>query len=77
MLQNLLLVKELNLANSFGGISYLGFEKLTFVPIQVHMNVILSFWYVSMDDALQFALVTYIQFASLFLFESSVYATRV
>ncbi|XP_066398896.1 aminopeptidase P2-like [Miscanthus floridulus] len=33
-IENLLLVKELNLANSFGGISYLGFEKLTFVPIQ-------------------------------------------
>ncbi|RLN34885.1 uncharacterized protein C2845_PM03G23490 [Panicum miliaceum] len=34
VLQNLLLIKELNLANSFGGISYLGFERLTFVPIQ-------------------------------------------
>ncbi|KAG0542107.1 hypothetical protein BDA96_02G074900 [Sorghum bicolor] len=33
-IENLLLVKELNLANSFGGISYLGFEKLTFAPIQ-------------------------------------------
>ncbi|VAH04446.1 unnamed protein product [Triticum turgidum subsp. durum] len=33
-IENLLLVKEVNLANSFGGISYLGFEKLTFVPIQ-------------------------------------------
>nr|CAB3452317.1 unnamed protein product [Digitaria exilis] len=33
-IENLLLIKELNLANSFGGISYLGFEKLTFVPIQ-------------------------------------------
>ncbi|TVU40093.1 hypothetical protein EJB05_13542 [Eragrostis curvula] len=33
-IENLLLIKELNLANSFGGVSYLGFEKLTFVPIQ-------------------------------------------
>lgn len=33
-IENLLLVKEVNLPNSFGGISYLGFEKLTFVPIQ-------------------------------------------
>ncbi|XP_039801282.1 aminopeptidase P2 isoform X2 [Panicum virgatum] len=33
-IENLLLIKELNLANSFGGISYLGFERLTFVPIQ-------------------------------------------
>ncbi|KAL6839110.1 hypothetical protein ACP4OV_031164 [Aristida adscensionis] len=33
-IENLLLVNEVNLANSFGGISYLGFEKLTFVPIQ-------------------------------------------
>ncbi|KQK20406.1 hypothetical protein BRADI_1g54327v3 [Brachypodium distachyon] len=33
-IENLVLVKEVNLANSFGGISYLGFEKLTFVPIQ-------------------------------------------
>ncbi|CAL5076525.1 unnamed protein product [Urochloa decumbens] len=33
-IENLLLIKALNLANSFGGISYLGFEKLTFVPIQ-------------------------------------------
>ncbi|GJN09927.1 hypothetical protein PR202_ga27981 [Eleusine coracana subsp. coracana] len=33
-IENLLLIKELSLANSFGGISYLGFEKLTFVPIQ-------------------------------------------
>lgn len=38
-LQNLLLIKELNLANAFGGVSYLGFEKLTFVPIQVAMIV--------------------------------------
>ncbi|BAF21063.1 aminopeptidase P2 isoform X2 [Oryza sativa Japonica Group] len=33
-IENLLLVKEVNLPNSFGGVSYLGFEKLTFVPIQ-------------------------------------------
>ncbi|KAL5198244.1 hypothetical protein ABZP36_001756 [Zizania latifolia] len=33
-IENLLLVKEINLPNSFGGVSYLGFEKLTFVPIQ-------------------------------------------
>ena len=45
--QNLLLIKELNLANSFGGISYLGFERLTFVPIQVHTNI--SGCHVSMD----------------------------
>ncbi|EHA8588643.1 Aminopeptidase P2 [Cocos nucifera] len=31
---NLLHVKEVKLPNRFGGIGYLGFEKLTFVPIQ-------------------------------------------
>ncbi|KQK20408.1 hypothetical protein BRADI_1g54327v3 [Brachypodium distachyon] len=36
-IENLVLVKEVNLANSFGGISYLGFEKLTFVPIQSNL----------------------------------------
>jgi hypothetical protein len=34
--QNLLLVKEANVPHAYGGIEYLGFEKLTFVPIQVH-----------------------------------------
>ncbi|XP_073005199.1 aminopeptidase P2 [Typha latifolia] len=33
-IENLLLVKEVDLPNSYGGISYLGFEKLTFVPIE-------------------------------------------
>lgn len=33
--QNLLCVKEVNTPNCYGGIGYLGFEKLTFVPIQV------------------------------------------
>ncbi|RWW17992.1 hypothetical protein GW17_00018050 [Ensete ventricosum] len=33
-LQNLLIVKEAELPNYYGGIGYLGFEKLTFVPIQ-------------------------------------------
>ncbi|KAJ0982680.1 hypothetical protein J5N97_010935 [Dioscorea zingiberensis] len=33
-IENLLYVKEANLPNSYGGIRYLGFEKLTFVPIQ-------------------------------------------
>ncbi|KAJ6828090.1 putative Xaa-Pro aminopeptidase P [Iris pallida] len=33
-IENLLYVIEKNLPNSFGGVGYLGFEKLTFVPIQ-------------------------------------------
>lgn len=33
--QNLLSVKEANTPTRFGGIDYLGFEKLTFFPIQV------------------------------------------
>ncbi|XP_020096421.1 probable Xaa-Pro aminopeptidase P isoform X5 [Ananas comosus] len=33
-IENLLLVKEVDLPNSYGGIGFLGFEKLTFVPIQ-------------------------------------------
>ncbi|KAM0952039.1 putative xaa-Pro aminopeptidase [Dioscorea sansibarensis] len=33
-IENLLYVKEANVPNRFGGIGYLGFEKLTFVPIQ-------------------------------------------
>lgn len=35
-MQNLLIVKEVDTPNRFGGIGYLGFEKLTFVPIQVN-----------------------------------------
>lgn len=35
-MQNLLYVKEVNTPNRFGGIGYIGFEKLTFVPIQVY-----------------------------------------
>lgn len=34
-LQNLLYVKDVDTPNRFGGVGYLGFEKLTFVPIQV------------------------------------------
>ncbi|KAL5783684.1 hypothetical protein ACOSP7_008713 [Xanthoceras sorbifolium] len=33
-IENLLSVKEVDTPNRFGGLSYLGFEKLTFVPIQ-------------------------------------------
>lgn len=33
-IENLLYVKEVNTSNRFGGVGYLGFEKLTFVPIQ-------------------------------------------
>ncbi|KAK1258947.1 hypothetical protein QJS04_geneDACA010229 [Acorus gramineus] len=33
-IENLLCVKEVDTPNCFGGIVYLGFEKLTFVPIQ-------------------------------------------
>ncbi|PIN10226.1 Xaa-Pro aminopeptidase [Handroanthus impetiginosus] len=33
-IENLLYVKEVNTPNRFGGLEYLGFEKLTFVPIQ-------------------------------------------
>lgn len=35
LLQNLVYVKEMNTPNRFGGVEYLGFEKLSFVPIQV------------------------------------------
>lgn len=34
-MQNLIVVKEVNTPIRFGGIDYLGFEKITFVPIQV------------------------------------------
>ncbi|KAK9139784.1 hypothetical protein Scep_009465 [Stephania cephalantha] len=34
-IENLLFVNEVNTPNCYGGIGYLGFEKLTFVPIQV------------------------------------------
>ncbi|KAL5986600.1 Aminopeptidase P2 [Asimina triloba] len=33
-IENLLYIKEINTPNCFGGVGYLGFEKLTFVPIQ-------------------------------------------
>lgn len=33
-IENLLVVREVETPNRFGGITYLGFEKLTFVPIQ-------------------------------------------
>ncbi|KAF8018103.1 hypothetical protein BT93_H3107 [Corymbia citriodora subsp. variegata] len=36
-IENLLSVVEMNTPNHFGGIGYLGFEKLTFVPIQTKM----------------------------------------
>ncbi|KAK9735416.1 hypothetical protein RND81_04G204600 [Saponaria officinalis] len=36
-IENLLCVKEIATPNRFGGIGYLGFEKLTFVPIQSKM----------------------------------------
>ncbi|XP_050221362.1 aminopeptidase P2 [Mercurialis annua] len=36
-IENLLHVKEVQTPNRFGGIEYLGFEKLTFVPIQTKM----------------------------------------
>ncbi|XP_074312294.1 aminopeptidase P2 [Silene latifolia] len=36
-IENLLCVKEIATPNRFGGIGYLGFEKLTFVPIQGKM----------------------------------------
>ena len=32
--------------NSFGGVSYLGFEKLTFVPIQVYHQLDLILFFV-------------------------------
>ncbi|GLT94930.1 hypothetical protein SLE2022_126410 [Rubroshorea leprosula] len=36
-IENLLCVKEVDTPNRFGGIGYLGFEKLTFVPIQTKL----------------------------------------
>ncbi|CAA0815562.1 Metallopeptidase M24 family protein [Striga hermonthica] len=38
-IENLLYVKEINTPNRFGGVDYLGFEKLTFVPIQEHYEL--------------------------------------
>lgn len=35
VMQNLLCVKEIATPNRFGGVEFLGFEKLTFFPIQV------------------------------------------
>ncbi|KAL7610178.1 hypothetical protein Lser_V15G13430 [Lactuca serriola] len=36
-IENLLFVKEVDTPNRFGGITYIGFEKLTFVPIQTKL----------------------------------------
>ncbi|XP_027107686.1 aminopeptidase P2-like isoform X1 [Coffea arabica] len=36
-IENLLFVKELDTPNNYGGHAYLGFEKLTFVPIQTKL----------------------------------------
>lgn len=36
-IENLLVIKEADTPNRFGGIEYLGFEKLTFVPIQTKL----------------------------------------
>ncbi|KAL3843959.1 hypothetical protein ACJIZ3_001362 [Penstemon smallii] len=36
-IENLLYIKEVNTPNRFGGTEYLGFEKLTFVPIQTKL----------------------------------------
>lgn len=35
LLQNLVYVKEVDTPNRFGGLEYLGFEKISFLPIQV------------------------------------------
>lgn len=36
-IENLLVVKEVDTPNNYGGLAYLGFEKLTFVPIQTKL----------------------------------------
>ncbi|KAL9272539.1 Aminopeptidase P2-like protein [Drosera capensis] len=36
-IENLLCVRDINTPNRFGGIGYLGFERLTFVPIQLKL----------------------------------------
>ena len=36
-IENLLICKEAQTPHRFGGISYLGFERLTFSPIQAKM----------------------------------------
>eukprot|EP00798_Chlamydomonas_sp_ICE-L_P002572 gene2572-30958_t len=43
-IENLMIIKEVDTPNRFGGISYLGFERLTLVPIQTKMmdSMILS-----------------------------------
>lgn len=35
MLQNLVIIREVETENRFGGVTFLGFDRLTFVPIQV------------------------------------------
>jgi len=36
-IENLLIIKEVETANRFGGVTFLGFERLTFVPIQTSL----------------------------------------
>ncbi|GMP60541.1 hypothetical protein CsSME_00023360 [Camellia sinensis var. sinensis] len=36
-IENLLYVEEIDTPNRFGGIGYMGFKKLTFVPIQAKL----------------------------------------
>lgn len=36
-IENLLVVREVETPNRFGGITYLGFQKLTYVPIQINL----------------------------------------
>lgn len=45
VMQNLLYVIEVDTPNHFGGNEYLGFEKLTFVPIQVHLLFLSWIWW--------------------------------
>ena len=37
LMQNLLAIKEVSTPNRFGGATFLGFERLTFVPIQTSL----------------------------------------
>ncbi len=45
--QNLLVIREEETANRYGGVTFLGFERLSFVPIQVFRTLIYSKWFVA------------------------------
>lgn len=71
-LQNLLYVRDIETPNRYGGIQYLGFEKLTYVPIQVSYLSILfcSFWCIFLAYFLNCCFQSNFSFIPLLLFTS-------